>query len=292
MKREKLLVSTVAGDATETAVAFGFGLEIAEYCTAYNLDVHRAKTDAQVLSEIKTVSAAGGTGRAVRPGAEARGEGAEKNAAGEGKKQVAARVVAPAGWVFHAPFNELFPCAIDPEAAALARRRYEEAAACALSYGISGMVVHAGYLKHVYYKEWFIEQSAAFWRDFLRDKPASFRLYAENVFEDDPALLPALADAVGDARFRLCLDIGHANCVSQAGVLAFLEQAGGRIGHFHLHDNPGDGDRHGSLGEGNIPLAALLTRAAALCPDASYTLEALTARPSAEWLCKNGFLEE
>ena len=35
---ERLYVSTVASDAPETAEEFGLGLEIADFCTASNLD--------------------------------------------------------------------------------------------------------------------------------------------------------------------------------------------------------------------------------------------------------------
>ena len=96
MKKEALLISTVAGDAATVARQYALGLELAEFCTAYNLDDAFAQTD-----------------RAVR----------EKTAG------LACRVL-------HGPFNELFPCAIDPRARELARLRYRQAVAAARGYGI------------------------------------------------------------------------------------------------------------------------------------------------------------
>ena len=37
MKREKIYLSTIATDAVRVAREHGFGLEIAEYCTAWNM---------------------------------------------------------------------------------------------------------------------------------------------------------------------------------------------------------------------------------------------------------------
>jgi len=74
MKKENIYLSTIAADAAKVAKEYGFGLEIAEYCTAWNLDDKFPETDAMVHEKLT---------------------GIRKS-------------------VFHGPFNELFPCAIDP----------------------------------------------------------------------------------------------------------------------------------------------------------------------------------
>ena len=38
MKKDQLFLSTIAPDAAEEARRHGLGLEIAEYCTAWNMD--------------------------------------------------------------------------------------------------------------------------------------------------------------------------------------------------------------------------------------------------------------
>ena len=45
MNREKIYLSTIAPDASRIAREYGFGLEIAEYCTAWNMDEKFAGVD-------------------------------------------------------------------------------------------------------------------------------------------------------------------------------------------------------------------------------------------------------
>lgn len=53
MKKEQLLISTTASDADAVARQYGLGIEIAEYCTAWNMDEKFAETDATVLISVK-----------------------------------------------------------------------------------------------------------------------------------------------------------------------------------------------------------------------------------------------
>ena len=81
--------------------------------------------------------------------------------------------------IVHGPFNELCPAAIDPMVRQVTRLRYEQALAMARRMGTGRLVLHSGYIPLIYFPEWFIEQSAAFWQEFLQDKPADTeRLWA------------------------------------------------------------------------------------------------------------------
>jgi len=80
MEKNRLLISSIAPDAAEQARKYALGMEIAEYCTAWNMDDKFSGTDAEVRAKLEGISR-----RAL-----------------------------------HAPFNELFPCAIDPMARRLA----------------------------------------------------------------------------------------------------------------------------------------------------------------------------
>ena len=95
MENHRFYLSTIAADAAGTARQYTLGLEIAEYCTACNMDEHFPETDAAVREKLAGI----------------------------------ARVT------LHAPFNELFPCAIDPRARAIAADRFREAIALAKGYG-------------------------------------------------------------------------------------------------------------------------------------------------------------
>ena len=76
MKKQRVYLSTIDPEAGSIARAQGLGVEIAEYCTASNMDEHFEEHHQKVLAEV---------------------EGVPRR-------------------ILHGPFNELFPCAIDPKA--------------------------------------------------------------------------------------------------------------------------------------------------------------------------------
>ena len=87
MKKQRVYLSTIDPEAGSIARAQGLGVEIAEYCTASNMDEHFEEHHQKVLAEVQGVSRR----------------------------------------ILHGPFNELFPCAIDPKARRLAVQRYRQA---------------------------------------------------------------------------------------------------------------------------------------------------------------------
>lgn len=250
MENRRFYLSTISPDAPETARRYDLGLEIAEYCTAYNMDERFPETDATVREKL------GGITRRT----------------------------------LHAPFNELFPCAIDPRARALAADRFREAIALAGRYGAEKVVIHGGYNPQIYYPCWYTEQSAAFWKEFLRNDPG-VDIVLENVLEEKPDYLLDIVRAVDSPRLGLCLDVGHANAYSSSPVTEWLERSAPYLRHIHLHNNNRTSDAHAPLDAGSIPMRGFLERALTLCPVASVTLELPedTAR-GALWLAENGFI--
>ena len=250
MDNQRFFLSTIASDAPEAARRFGLGLEIAEYCTAYRMDEQFPETDAAVREKL--------TGIARR--------------------------------TLHAPFNELFPCAIDPRARALAADRFREAIALARGYGAEKVIIHGGYNPKIYYPCWYTEQSAVFWREFLRDDPG-VDIVLENVLEEEPDYLIDIVRAVDSPRLRLCLDVGHANAYSPVPVPEWVERSAPYLRHFHLHNNDRSADTHAPLNAGTIPMRELLERSLTLCPEATFTLELPeNAESGAMWLARNGFV--
>ena len=234
MRREQLYLSTIDENAGAAARDCGLGLEIADYCTAVNMDSLYAETKPRVDAQVQGV-----------------------------KRRM-----------LHGPFNELFPCAIDPLARELAAKRYFQALRMAEQYGAKRLVFHGGYLPHVYYSCWYTEQSVLFWKEFLQQWMAD------------------IADGVDDPRFRLCLDVGHAHVCSEIGVMQWLETLAPWLTHFHIHNNDRSFDAHSPLDQGTIPMKTFLTRADALCPDATFTLEVTDGRRDVDWLLRQGILEE
>ena len=249
MKKEMIYLSTTAADASKVARKFGLGIEIAEYCTAWNMDDEFAETDAAVRKKL---------------------EGIENR-------------------VLHAPFNELFPSAIDRKARALAAERYRQAIALAKGYGATKVIIHGGYNPWIYYPVWFVEQSIVFWKEFLEEAPG-VELVLENVLETEPQWLMDIAEAVDHPKLKLCLDIGHVNAYSKIPLNMWLENWAPRLGHFHIHNNDTSWDTHNPLDQGTIPMKEFLEQASSLCPDATFTLELTEAEASVRWMTENGLI--
>ena len=249
MTKDKLYLSTIDGNAQEIARGHGFGLEIAEYCTAWNMDEKFLETDTAVRQKL--------TGIQNR--------------------------------ILHAPFNELFPCAIDPKARALAADRYRQAIGLARDYGATKVVIHGGYNPRIYYPVWYVEQSVLFWKAFL-EEDLGVEIVLENVLEETPDMLLNIVKGVGEPRLKLCLDVGHVNAYSSVPVMEWLAQWAPWVSHFHIHNNDGSADQHEALANGTVPVKDLFAHAEFMCPDATCTLELIEGESSVRWLKENDLL--
>lgn len=243
MKKENFYISTIALDAAPVAREYGLGLEIAEYCTAWNMDEKFAGVDSAVRKKLK---------------------GIFRN-------------------TLHAPYNELFPCAIDLKARELAAYRYRQAIDLAKGYGAKKVIIHGGYNPWIYFPVWYVEQSILFWKEFLKEDPG-VEIMLENVLETEPAWLLDIIKGVDDPRVKMCLDVGHVNAYSNIPVMEWLETCAPYVRHFHIHNNDGTRDQHDPLNEGCIPMGEFLHRAGELCPGTTVTLELMKAKSSVEWL--------
>ncbi|NLD19459.1 MAG: TIM barrel protein [Clostridiales bacterium] len=209
--------------------------------------------------------------------------------------------------VLHAPFNELHPAAIDREALELAKKRMKQAYGMCESFAVKKMVAHSGYLPFVYFKSWHRDRSVEFWTEFMADKPEDFILCIENVLEDEPYMMAELMEAIEEASGKtlkralaktlpvpnigICLDIGHANCMSEVALEEWIRTLAPYIRHFHLHNNDGKGDRHLAFHEGQVDIAELLDLAKELCrEDTTYTVESIDCEASVKWLSERGHI--
>ena len=194
--------------------------------------------------------------------------------------------------ILHGPYNELSPASIDPRALQLTEYRYGQALRDARNYGAKKIVLHSGFNPMSYYPEWYRDRAVAFWRAFLQNHPGDEMFCLENVMENEPQILCDVLDAVDSPRLRLTFDVGHAHSRSDISVFDWLDCWGGRISHFHIHNNFGKIDTHNPLDEGTIDMPRFLARALELCPGATFTVETMEAAPAARWLKAQGFLEK
>lgn len=195
--------------------------------------------------------------------------------------------------IIHGPFTEIHPAAIDHRARSMAMARMEEAYQVCKEFPTKGMVVHSGWMPFIYFKNWQAEKGAAFWQEFMKDKPEDFSIYVENVLEDEPYMMAKMMEQIADPRIKLCLDIGHANAATDEDtpVELWIRELAPYIGHFHLHNNPGTGDTHGDFESGSMDIHRILETIEEVCPpNVTFTIEARDCRGCVLWLQKYGYL--
>lgn len=254
--RDRIYIATFSENAAAVAGDHGFGIEVNDFCVSENLDEDKVEESLQAAC-----------GQLKRAGIAAPDFGARA--------------------IFHGPFTEIIPASIDHRIVSLGMERLQEAYRAAERMGISRMVVHTGYVPLLYFKEWHHEKSLDFWRRYMDDKPRDFRLYIENVFEDEPLMMRRLIEELDDSRIRACLDIGHANAMtcSSYTVLDWIKVLGPLIGHFHLHNNDGSSDQHADLDRGSMDMDRIFDAIEACCsPDVTMTIESRACQASAQWL--------
>lgn len=247
LNRNQTFLSTIDPDAGQLARENGLGVEIAEFCTASNLDDSFSETDAAVQRQISGVPHR----------------------------------------LLHGPFNELFPCAIDPLARKVAAFRYRQALELAQRYQVEKVILHGGYNPRLYFPCWYTEQSVLFWKQFLEDNPGNYQICLENVLEEEPEMLLSIVRQVNDPRLSLCLDLGHVNAYSPTPAESWIESWGNHLSHVHVHNNDGTADTHSALDCGTMHLETILQT----ITQATVTLELPQIGGAIGWLVEKGVLE-
>ena len=250
--KNRILVSTVAEDCCELAEEYGLGIEVAEFCTAYNMDTYFEQTDTEARRKMKSA----------------------------------------ARFTFHAPFNELSPAAIDPLVLDVTKKRYRQAFEIAGNYGINKIIVHSGFVPKIYYSTWFVDRATEFWIEMMKEIPEHFDICVENVMEPEPGMLIELAENVNRPNFGLCLDLGHAwvsqeQPLNEKWAYKMMKY----LHHMHIHNNFGKTDQHLSLGEGIIPIDEIMRSVISQNSLTTFTIENPEARNSVLWLKENGYLD-
>lgn len=256
--RNRLYIATMCENWESIANEYGIGLEIDHFCQAENMEGQQGEETKAAVKKLLETHRAG---------------------------------------VFHAPFNELFPAAIDVKARELAMERLNAAASIAQAFGIKKMVVHSGYVPFVYFKSWQVERSIEFWSQFLEDKPSDFEVAIENVLEEEPSMLVEIAKGVNLPNLGLCFDVGHANVTANAyaakgaSIDEWFEHMAPYLKHLHIHNNDGKGDYHRDFGDGNIDVEDLLTKVTGNClEETTITAETIYGEESFKWLKERDFI--
>jgi sugar phosphate isomerase/epimerase len=177
----------------------------------------------------------------------------------------------------HGPFMDLNPGSTEPLLRQATMHRFHQALDAALILKPRIMVLHPGYDKWRYgeSQDSWLKHSIDGWQEVLeRVRSIGCTIAVENIFEEEPATLRALLEAIDSPLVRHCFDVGHWNLFGKVGMAEWFAELGDYIVEAHIHDNRGERDNHAPLGEGNIDFDLFFRLMGQYAPDAAWTIEA------------------
>lgn len=119
--------------------------------------------------------------------------------------------------------------------------------------GCKKIVFHTNYIigfNSSDYKKMWVERNAVAYKQFLKEY-SDIEILVENMFDNNDVLIRELLEEVNDKRFRMCLDIAHAN-LSDESISEWIKNCKKYVSHIHINDNFKDCDSHLAIGDGNM----------------------------------------
>lgn len=154
----------------------------------------------------------------------------------------------------HGPYLNLAPTSIDKLVKVVAERRYLQGVEAAQKIGAQHLVVHSFYdttTGYQGYDRMWLDDNVKFWTAFLdKIRGSGVTILLENVYDRNPETFAELIAIINSPHFRSCIDLGHANCLSDYHPCRWIERVGGY--YLHISDNNGRNDGHLGIGCGNI----------------------------------------
>ncbi len=173
--------------------------------------------------------------------------------------------------VVHGPFLDICVHSSDSTIRRASDRRIRQVCDITAALGARAIILHTNLIPNFYspaYRQGWVDRNEAYLRRLLEDYP-TISVYMENMFDEEPDCLAALARRMEGSRFGICLDIAHAH-LSKTSIAQWHAACGPYIAHYHLNDNHGQQDEHLPAGAGSIPWAQVMPM---LRRDASALLE-------------------
>lgn len=177
----------------------------------------------------------------------------------------------------HGPFIDTTHASSDPEIVRVCRMRYLASLDIAQALGARYVLFHSQYntmLKLETYPDLYHEASLRFWPEILEAAATrGLAIYIENMFDEDPAPMRRLADALDTPGFKLCLDLAHSQIYSGRSIADWVAAYGRHLAHVHMNDTRGTYDDHLGLGQSRLDIPAALRSLESTGLPITYALE-------------------
>jgi len=155
----------------------------------------------------------------------------------------------------HGVFYDILPFSLDKGVREHGIDRMRQSVEIAEELGCRAVVFHTNltpfFLNSAQYRQGWLESMRKTILEILKNS-SRCEIYVENMLDDSPAELLALAQALeGERRFGVCLDVAH--MMLQPGEPEkWFKALSPYIRHFHLNDTHLKYDEHLPLGQGLI----------------------------------------
>ncbi len=158
------------------------------------------------------------------------------------------------GDTMHGAFLDICVNSADPKIFEASDYRVRQCMDIAVKMGLKAVIFHTNYIVNFrlrsYLDSW-IDRNEEYWKQILKDYK-EVQVYIENMFDDAPYMLKALAERMADEpRFGVCLDIAHAR-ISGSPVEDWYKEMASYVRHIHINDNDGIEDLHSPVESGVI----------------------------------------
>lgn len=177
----------------------------------------------------------------------------------------------------HGAFYDMVSASLDPAIVEVTRMRYRQNLQAAATLRVNYIVFHVnymGFLKVPNYRSGWLERQIAFWEPLAREaSQLGINVLLENLWEDEPALIPDILDAVNNPCLRACLDIAHATLFSDHSIEEWLGAFAPYLHLCHLNNHDGQMDLHWPLNKGVLDYRSVLAGLRRLPSSPFFTLE-------------------
>lgn len=154
----------------------------------------------------------------------------------------------------HGDFFDVLVFSDDREIRRISEMRIRQSLDIARMIGAKGVVFHTNSnpdLTAKLYIDHWISRNEAFWRKILSEY-SDMNIYMENMFDDSPRLLAALAERLSDMdNFGVCFDYAHA-VIYGSDIDDWVDTLAPYVKHMHINDNDLKNDLHLAVGDGKI----------------------------------------
>ncbi len=155
----------------------------------------------------------------------------------------------------HGVFLDICINSDDSSIYAASDRRIHQSMDIAMRLGVKAVIFHTNHIPNFRlksYRESWLRRNITYWKALLEEYP-TLEIYLENMFDEEPELLCALAEALKDEpRFGVCYDLAHAY-ISHTPLPEWNNALFPYARHLHINDNNKKEDTHHPVGSCSLP---------------------------------------